>query len=72
MRRTPQQDKERRDAAYERGWLDSLRAYYALSLQPLEDCYDYAAGWQACAAYRWANPANRGIAPDTSYRMPRG
>jgi hypothetical protein len=60
----------RRQAAYERGWVDSLRAYQDTSSQPTEDKYDYGQGWHACANYRWAEPANRGVAPDPTYRKP--
>ena len=59
------------DAAYERGWVDSLRAYFSISTQPIEDAYCYRQGWLACAAYRWADPSNRGVAPDPTYRTPR-
>jgi hypothetical protein len=58
----------RRVAAFERGWLDSLDGYAAHSVQATEDAYDYARGWSECANYRWADPANRGVAPDRGYR----
>lgn len=61
----------RRDAAYERGWVDSLRGYDARGVQSWDDNYDYARGWEACAAYRWKDPTNRGRAPDPTYRTPR-
>ncbi len=61
----------RRDAAYERGWVDSLTAFDARSIQPWEDIYDYARGWEACARYRWRDMAGRGVAPDPTYREPR-
>lgn len=68
MRKLTEDD---RDAAYERGWLDSLRAYDNLSGQPIEERYDYAAGWHACGNYRWADPRGRGVAPDPTHRTPR-
>lgn len=67
---TPEARKARRQAAYERGWTDSLRGYQATSLQHVEDIYDYAQGWHACADYRWADPTDRGVAPDPNYRKP--
>lgn len=72
MKRPSFEDREsRRDAAYERGWVDSLSAYSAHTLQPIEDVWDYRQGWEACAKYRWQDPANRGRAPDPNYRTPR-
>lgn len=41
-----------RKAAYDRGWKDSLTAYYAVSEQPWKDKYDYLTGWWACADMR--------------------
>lgn len=70
-RETPEDEEKRRDAAYERGWVDSLSAYAAHSLQPIEDMFDYHKGWHACAEYRWKDPANRGVAPDPDFRTPR-
>lgn len=70
-RETAEQRESRRDAAYERGWVDSLRAYYARSSQAVEDIYDYAQGWHACADYRWQDRNGRGIAPDPTFRTPR-
>lgn len=68
---TPEERIARRDAAYERGWVDSLSAYDRTSCQPTEDIYYYRQGWDACAKYRWADPAGRGRAPDTKFRIPR-
>lgn len=65
---TCEERNRRRDVAFERGWADSLRGYFALSMQSMEDCYDYGRGWSDCATYRWADPRNRGIAPDSTYR----
>ena len=42
-----------RKAAYQRGWRDSLTAYFAVSEQPLPDKFDYLKGWWACADARW-------------------
>lgn len=70
-RETPEEREERRDAAYERGWVDSLSAYAAHGLQPSEDVWDYGRGWEACAKYRWQDPANNGVAPDPNFRTPR-
>lgn len=67
---TPEAKRARRLAAYERGWVDSLRAYDARSCQPVDDGYDYARGWNACADYRWKDPNGRGVAPDPNYRTP--
>jgi hypothetical protein len=71
QRPDPEERNKRRDAAYERGWQDSLRGYAAHSLQPIDDVYYYAQGWSECAKYRWENPANNGCAPDPNYRKPR-
>ncbi len=57
-----------RAAAYERGWVDSLRGYQNGAAQPWEDKYDYQRGWWACADYRWADPSNNGVAPDPNFR----
>lgn len=70
-RETTAEREARRDAAYERGWVDSLRAYDARSCQPVDDIFDYARGWQACADYRWKDRNGRGVAPDPTYRTPR-
>lgn len=70
-RLSPEAREAQRDAAYERGWVDSLRAYWAISLQPIDDCFDYGKGWNACAKYRWADPSNNGRAPDPDFRVPR-
>ena len=59
------------DAAYERGWKDSLDAYARHSLIPPNDRYWYGIGWQACADYRWQDRNGRGIAPDRNYRKLR-
>ena len=67
----PADREARRDAAYERGWVDSLRAYDDRGSQPVQDIYDYARGWEACSDYRWANPYGRGVAPDPDFRTPR-
>ena len=61
----------RRDAAYERGWVDSLKAHWNQSRQSFDDIYYYAEGWQACADYRWADRKNLGRAPDPNFRTPR-
>ncbi len=63
--------EQQRDAAYERGWLDSLRAFYNTGGQPIEDVYDYVSGWEACSKYRWEDRRNRGVAPDPAFRRPR-
>lgn len=68
---TPEEREQRRDAAYERGWVDSLRGLQGHSVQPIDDVYDYARGWDACAKYRWEDPKNNGRARDPSYRIPR-
>jgi hypothetical protein len=68
---THEQREAQRDAAYERGWVDSLRAYDRISQQPMGDVYYYRQGWDVCAEYRWNDPANRGSAPDPAYRKPR-
>jgi hypothetical protein len=67
---TPEARRARRLAAYERGWVDSLSAYQATHSQHVEDIYDYAQGWHACAAYRWKDRSGRGVAPDPDYRTP--
>lgn len=67
----PDEREERRDAAYERGWRDSLRAHWNTNGQPFNEIYDYVSGWHACAKYRWEDPANHGRAPDPSFRTPR-
>ena len=71
IKATTEQDKACRDAAYERGWVDSLSAFDRTSCQPTADIYDYRLGWDACANYRWKDPANRGKASDPNYREPR-
>lgn len=72
MRRKLSPEQERAaDAAYERGWRDSLSAHSRHSGQPMNDIYYYGQGWDACAKYRWEDPANRGVAPDRNYRTPR-
>lgn len=63
--------EDMRDAAYERGWVDSLHGVFAACVQLASDKYDYISGWHACAKYRWRDPKGRGVAPDTSYREPR-
>lgn len=68
---TPEEREKRKDAAYERGWVDSLTAYDRTNLQPPEDIYAYRQGWDACAKYRWEDPANKGRAPDPNFRIPR-
>lgn len=60
---------EEADAAYERGWVDSLDA--RLDMSPGVDPYCYHMGWQACADYRWQDRNGRGVAPDRTYRVPR-
>lgn len=70
-RRSAQEKEAAADAAYERGWVDSLTAYDRTSCQPIEDVYWYRRGWDACAEYRWADPANNGSAPDKNFRIPR-
>lgn len=67
----PETRERQRDAAYERGWVDSLNAYWNSSGQPFEDIYNYHEGWEACAKYRWEDPTNNGRAPDPNYRVPR-
>lgn len=62
---------EQADAAYERGWVDSLDALDRTSCQPTADIYWYRTGWQACADYRWQDRCNNGVAPDRAYRTPR-
>lgn len=69
-RETVEAMKVRLFRAFERGWADSLRGYYAVSMQPVEDIYAYGRGWHQCADYRWADPNGRGVAPDPSYRPP--
>jgi hypothetical protein len=71
LRPDPEERARQRDAAYERGWVDSLRACQNVSQQPVEDAYDYQQGWNECAKYRWEDPANDGCAPDPNYRKPR-
>lgn len=72
MRRLPKETPEdrvrRREAAYERGWVDGLQAYDARATQPVNDIYDYWAGWEACASYRWRDPSNNGVAVDPTFR----
>lgn len=68
VKETPEARDTRRRAAYERGWRDSLKGLSATSSQSIDDCYDYSQGWHACAAYRWKDPANNGVAPDPDYR----
>lgn len=58
----------RRAAAFERGWVDSLNGYFNLVNQSIEDSFDYRRGWDECATYRWADPINRGVAPDPTFR----
>jgi len=65
---TPVARNARFEAAYERGWVDSLRAHNALSCQPALDKYYYQRGWHDCADYRWKDPEGRGVAPDPTYR----
>jgi hypothetical protein len=71
VQNTLEQREAQRDAAYERGWVDSLSAYDRTSMQPTTDIYYYRQGWDACADYRWADPSNRGRALDLNYRKPR-
>lgn len=71
LRQSAQEREAANDAAYERGWVDSLRAYDQQSRQPIEDAYWYRKGWDACADYRWKDPKNRGSAPDLNFRVPR-
>lgn len=53
MSKMPKAERDAaRKAAYERGWTDSLTAYYAVCCQPWEDKYDYITGWWACADAR--------------------
>lgn len=72
MRRTERTVKKLTDqdhaAAFESGWVDSLRGYFGLVLQPVEEAFDYRRGWDECAAYRWADLNGRGVAPDPTYR----
>jgi hypothetical protein len=68
---TPEQRDERRAAAFERGWSDSLRAHDNSMSVPWADKYDYGRGWNACARYRWHDPNGRGVAPDPDWRPPR-
>lgn len=62
---------EAKDAAYERGWVDSLDARYGHSFEPIGTGYWYVRGWNACADYRWLDRSGRGVAPDRKYRTPR-
>jgi hypothetical protein len=68
VKETAEARDARRDAAFERGWVDSLRGYYALSMEPIDDGYYYKRGWDMCTAYRWIDPKNNGVAPDPNYR----
>lgn len=71
MTKATKMTDEQRDAAYERGWVHSLKAYAAHSGQPMDEVYYYGQGWDACAKYRWEDPSNRGTAPDPTFRVPR-
>lgn len=68
---TAEEIEAKRDAAYERGWVDSLRAHDRASCQPNADIYCYREGWEACAKYRWQDPSNRGRATDPGFRIPK-
>ena len=68
MKRLTETEK---DAAYERGWVDSLDAYQRISCQPFNERYYYGQGWDACAKYRWQDRNGNGVAPDRNYRTPR-
>lgn len=70
-RQTHAEKEAAADATYERGWADSLDALDRISGQPIGDIYWYRVGWDACAKYRWEDPANHGSAPDRSHRIPR-
>ena len=52
-RKTPAERDARCKAAYDRGWRDSLTAFFAVCEQPWSDKYDYLTGWWACADDRW-------------------
>lgn len=71
LKPTTAEREKAKDAAYERGWVDSLTAYNAISFQPSGDRYWYKQGWDSCAKYRWQEPANRGRASDPNFRIPR-
>lgn len=68
---TAEEREAQRDAAYERGWVDSLTAHWRASCQSMDDLYYYTLGWQMCAQYRCLDPSNRGTAPDPDFRIPR-
>lgn len=60
-----------KDAAYERGWIDSLSAHWNTGAVSHDVLYWYIQGWQRCADYRWQDRNGRGIAPDPTYRISR-
>lgn len=68
---TAEEREAQRDAAYERGWVDSLSAHWCQNGQAFEDIYYYRQGWDACAECRWQDPKNNGRAPDPTFRTPR-
>lgn len=70
-RRETLEQQAANNAAYERGWVDSLDARWVSSIDPMIDRYWYARGWHACADYRWRDPSGRGVAPDRDYRIAR-
>lgn len=49
---TPKRTAEDEAAAYQRGWDDGMRAYWALSLQPIADRFAYNKGWHDAADHR--------------------
>lgn len=63
--------EEQKDAAYERGWVDSLTAYFAPISIAMGEQYYYLRGWHTCADWRWEDPSRRGVALDKTYRRPR-
>lgn len=71
MRKETPEQRAAADAAYERGWIDSLDAYIRSQVVPIEQRYWYHRGWDACAKYRWTDRIRNGVAPDRTYRVPR-
>lgn len=67
--RLSEEVKAAREAAYQRGWTDSLTAYYGVSEQPWKDKYDYLTGWWACADKRRAETRRPAIEVDSGPRI---
>lgn len=71
IRRETSEQCAENDAAYELGWTDSLGAHWYPGRVEFGLGYWYKRGWDACADYRWRDPARRGVAEDRAFRIPR-